>query len=156
MFYTKFELTQANFLLAQLQMHSLWRAGECLAISFPHQDWGRSYIFFSDFFGKGPIFFGHRSWNIWWWFWKLCWAHNTCFSLFLMSYSLWKLLLTLMIIRIHHYLSNTTDPNFSDHFIIAKMAAILWSWDSPCKVAHFPRKFSDHLRPAKPLFHVYI
>ena len=42
----------------------------------------------SDFFGRGPIFSGHRSWNIRWWFWKLRWAHNTCFSLFLMSYSL--------------------------------------------------------------------
>ena len=40
----------------------------------------------SDFFGRGPIFSGHRStWNVWWWFWKLRWAHNTCFSLFLMS-----------------------------------------------------------------------
>ena len=60
MFYTKFELTQANFLLAQLQMHSLWRAGECLAISFPHQDWGRSYIFFPDMYEwtSGPIFSG--------------------------------------------------------------------------------------------------
>ena len=42
----------------------------------------------SDFFGRGPIFSGHRSWNVWWWFWKLRWAHNTCFSLFLLSYSL--------------------------------------------------------------------
>ena len=42
----------------------------------------------SDFFGRGTIFSGHRLWNVWWWFWKLCWAHNTCFSLFLMSYSL--------------------------------------------------------------------
>ena len=42
----------------------------------------------SDFFGRGPIFSGHRSWNVWWWFRKLRWAHNTCLSLFLMSYSL--------------------------------------------------------------------
>ena len=39
----------------------------------------------SDFFGRGPIFSGHRSWNVWWWFCKLCWAHDTYFSLFLMS-----------------------------------------------------------------------
>ena len=30
----------------------------------------------------------NRSHNVWWWFWKLHWAHNTCFSLFLMPYSL--------------------------------------------------------------------
>ena len=42
----------------------------------------------SNFSGRGPIFSGHRSWNIWWWFCKLRWAHDTCFSLFLMSYSL--------------------------------------------------------------------
>ena len=38
----------------------------------------------SDFFGRGPIFSGQRSWNVWWWFWKLRWAQNTGFSLFLM------------------------------------------------------------------------
>ena len=35
-------------------------------------------------------------------------------------------------------------------------AAILWLWDSPCKVAHFRRKFYNHLRPAKPLLYQYI
>ena len=39
------------------------------------------------FSGEVRFFSGHRSWNVWWWFWKLRWAHNTCFSLFLMSYS---------------------------------------------------------------------
>ena len=29
----------------------------------------------------------HRSWNIWWRYWKLRIAHNTCFLWFLMSYS---------------------------------------------------------------------
>ena len=41
----------------------------------------------SDFFWRGSIFSRHRSWNIWWWFCKLRWSHNTCFSLFLMSCS---------------------------------------------------------------------
>ena len=60
----------------------------------PDQD-GDSPIFsghvpvnqWSDFWGRGRIFPAHRSWNVWLWFWKLRWAHNTCFSLFLMSYS---------------------------------------------------------------------
>ena len=35
-------------------------------------------------------------------------------------------------------------------------AAILWLRNSPCKFAHFPRKFYSHVRPAKPLLHAYI
>ena len=91
--------------------------------------WGQSDIFrtcpsdqWSDFFGRGPIFAGHRSWNVWWWFCKLRWAHDTCFSLFLISCSLKNLLLALITIKIHNYLSNKTDPNIDDHFVSVKMA----------------------------------
>ena len=57
--------------------------------------WGQSHIFRTcsgkpvvPFFRKRSDFSGHQSWNVWWWFCKRRWTHDTCFSLFLMSYSL--------------------------------------------------------------------
>ena len=51
----------------------------------------------------------------------------------------------------HHWWSNTTDPNIGDHFVSVKMAPPFCDCETPCKVSHFRRKFYNHLRPAKPL-----